>query len=106
MRPFKRLLNGYGMVVSTSALVKRFINLHPFRFVMLVYALNYIINIYCLRMSDIAGAFMFRKQSKNVTISRIVALPLLYCSCIQSWPEDHLWIVNRNHDAAYVLHPL
>jgi hypothetical protein len=62
MRPFRRLLNGYGMVVSTSALVKRFINLHPFRFVMLVYALNYIINIYCLRMSDIAGAFFENKQ--------------------------------------------
>jgi hypothetical protein len=55
MRPFRSLLNGYGMFVSTKMLVKRFINLHPFRFVMMVYALNYIINIYCLRMSDIAG---------------------------------------------------
>jgi hypothetical protein len=27
MRPFRSLLNGYGMVVSTTVLVKRFINL-------------------------------------------------------------------------------
>ncbi len=55
MRPFRKLLNGYGMVISTQSLVKRFINLYPFRFVLIVYAFNYIVNIYCLRMSDIAG---------------------------------------------------
>jgi hypothetical protein len=58
MRPFRRLLNGYGMVVSTTSLVKRFINLHPFRFVLMIYAFNYIINIYCLRMGDIGGTFL------------------------------------------------
>jgi len=58
MRPFRRLLNGYGMVVSTTSLVKRFINLHPFRFVLMIYAFNYIINIYCLRMGDIGGTLL------------------------------------------------
>ena len=58
MRPFRRLLNGYGMVVTTTSLVKRFINLHPFRFVLMIYAFNYIINIYCLRMGDIAGMLL------------------------------------------------
>ncbi len=46
MRPFRKLLNGYGMVISTKALVKRFVNLYPFRFVLMIYAVNYI-NIYC-----------------------------------------------------------
>ena len=76
MRPFRTLLNGYGMVtntstpnnqthfpfnsciqqvVSTASLVKRFINLYPLRFVLMVYGMNYMINIYCLRMSDISG---------------------------------------------------
>lgn len=76
MRPFRSLLNGYGMFVSTKMLVKRFINLHPFRFVMMVYALNYIINIYCLRMSDIAVVSKIGQKTTSAAIVEITTQPM------------------------------
>jgi hypothetical protein len=56
-----------------------------------MYALNYMINIYCLRMSDISGAA--QTQSQRLLIFHASTST----SRFQSWPKNHLCHKRRDY---------